>query len=178
LAAERARAARRVPAAAGRGRAEDLPERAEDRRDQADGRRGDLVADADGRLREVLGAAKTIAVIGISDDPSRASFGVSRYLQRSGYRILPVNPNVAEVHGEEAYPSLEALPEPPDVINVFRRSEHVAGLVEPAIASGAKLFWTQLGVRDDEAAKKLEAAGMTVVQDRCLMIEHMRLTNG
>ncbi len=136
------------------------------------------MADADGRLRELLRAAKTIAVVGISDDPSRASFGVSRYLQRSGYRILPVNPNVADVHGEKAYPSLEELPESPDIVNVFRRSEHVAGLVEGALATGAKLFWTQLGVRDDEAAKKLEAAGMMVVQDRCLMIEHMRLTNG
>jgi uncharacterized protein len=136
------------------------------------------VANADDHLRELLRAARTIAVVGLSDDPSRASFGVSRYLQRSGYRILPVNPNLAEVHGEKAYPSLDKLPEPPDIINVFRRSEHVAGLVDAAVASGAKLFWMQLGVRDDEAAKKLEAAGLTVVQDRCLMIEHMRLTHG
>jgi len=133
------------------------------------------VAIADERIREILQAAKTIAVVGLSDDPSRASFGVSRYLQRSGYRILPVNPNIAEAHGERAYASLEELPEKPDVINVFRRSEHVADLVEPAIASGARLFWMQLGVRDDRAAARLEAAGMAVVQDRCLMIEHMRL---
>lgn len=133
------------------------------------------MAIADERIREILQAAKTIAVVGLSDDPSRASFGVSRYLQRSGYRILPVNPNIAEAHGERAYASLEELPEKPDVINVFRRSEHVADLVEPAIASGARLFWMQLGVRDDRAAARLEAAGMAVVQDRCLMIEHMRL---
>ncbi|MBI1352787.1 MAG: CoA-binding protein [Acidobacteria bacterium] len=133
---------------------------------------------ADAALAELLRSAKTIAVVGLSDDAARASFGVSRYLQRNGYRILPVNPNVAEVHGERAWPSLEALPERPDVINVFRRSEHLAGLVEPAIASGARLFWTQLGVRDDEAAQRLEDAGLTVVQDRCLMIEHLRLLGG
>ena len=136
------------------------------------------MAIADERLRELLRQAKTIAVVGLSDDPSRASFGVSRYMQRSGYRIIPVNPNVSEVHGERAYAGLADLPEPPDVINVFRRSEHVAELVEPAIASSAKLFWTQLGVRDDEAARKLEAAGMAVIQDRCLMIEHLRLLGG
>lgn len=133
------------------------------------------MAIADERIREILQAAKTIAVVGLSDDPSRASFGVSRYLQRSGYRILPVNPNIAEAHGERAYASLEELPEKPDVINIFRRSEYVADLVEPAIASGARLFWMQLGVRDDRAAERLEATGMAVVQDRCLMIEHMRL---
>lgn len=133
---------------------------------------------ADDELRELLRAAKTIAVVGLSSDPSRASFGVSRYLQRSGYRILPVNPTIEEVNGEKSYPSLEELPEAPDVINVFRRSEHIAGLVEGAIVSQAKLFWTQLGVRDDEAAARLEAAGLQVVQDRCLMIEHMRLLGG
>ena len=133
------------------------------------------MAVADERLRELLGQAKTIAVVGLSDDPSRASFGVSRYLQRSGYRIFPVNPNVAEVHGERAYDSLADLPEQPDVVNIFRRSEHVAALVDPIIATGPRLVWMQLGVRDDEAAQRLEAAGITVVQDRCLMIEHLRL---
>lgn len=136
------------------------------------------MAVADEQLREILRAAKTVAVVGISTDSSRASFGVSRYMQRSGYRILPVNPNITHVHGEQAYASLDGLPEAPDVINVFRRSEHIAGLVESAIASSAKLFWTQLGVRDDEAAARLEAAGMTVIQDRCLMIEHLRLLGG
>lgn len=136
------------------------------------------MAIGDEQLRELLRAAKTVAVVGISSDSSRASFGVSRYMQRSGYRILPVNPNIAEVHGERAYASLEDLPEAPDVINVFRRSEHIAGLVEAAIASSAKLFWTQLGVRDDRAAARLEAAGLAVIQDRCLMIEHLRLLGG
>ena len=136
--------------------------------------RGQAVA-ADAAVAELLRSARTIAVVGLSDNPLRASFGVSRYLQRSGYRILPVNPNVAEVHGERAWPSLDELPERPDIINVFRRSEHVAALVEPATRSGARLFWTQLGVRDDDAAQRLEQAGLSVVQDRCLMIERLRL---
>lgn len=133
------------------------------------------MAVADQRLRELLEQAKTIAVVGLSDDPSRASFGVSRYMQRSGYRILPVNPNITEVHGERAYASLADLPEQPDVVNVFRRSEHLRGLAKPLIESGAKLVWTQLGVRDDAVAQELETGGLAVVQDRCLMIEHLRL---
>ena len=130
---------------------------------------------SDDEIRDLLRRTKTIAVVGLSDKAHRASRGVSAYMQRNGYRIIPVNPNVEEVLGERAYASLDAVPEPFELINVFRRPRFVADLVEPASASGAEGFWTQLGVRDDAAAERLAEGGMTVVQDRCLMQEHMRL---
>lgn len=129
----------------------------------------------DQEIAEILRDARTIAVVGLSDKPWRASHGVARYLQQSGYRILPVNPTIDEALGEKSYPSLADLPEKPDVVNVFRRPEHVAELVEPAIASGAKLFWMQLDVEDAASATKLREAGVAVVEDRCLMIERERL---
>ena len=115
---------------------------------------------------------KTIAVVGLSSDPSRASYGVARYMQRYGYQVIPVNPNETEILGEKAYPSLRDLPEPPDVVDVFRRPEHVAGVVDEAIAAGAKAIWLQLGVIDEKAAQKAREAGLLVVMDRCLKIEH------
>jgi len=115
---------------------------------------------------------KKIAVVGLSSDPSRASYGVARYMQRHGYQVIPVNPNESEILGERAYPSLSDLAEPPDVVDVFRRPEHVAAVVDEAIAVGAKAVWLQLGVIDEQAAQKARDAGLLVVMDRCIKIEH------
>ncbi len=119
----------------------------------------------------ILGMKK-VAVVGLSSEPSRASYGVAKYMQGRGYQVIPVNPKEAEILGEKAYPSLSDLPEPPDVVDVFRRPEHVAGLVDEAIAAGAKAIWLQLGVIDEKAAQKARDAGLIVVMDRCLKIEH------
>lgn len=118
---------------------------------------------------------KEIAVVGLSSEPSRPSFDVARYMQRHGYQVIPVNPKEAEILGEKAYSSLSDLPEPPEVVDVFRRPEHVAGVVEEAIAAGAKAIWLQLGVIDEKAAQKARDAGLLVVMDRCLKIEHAAL---
>src|SRR5688572_1085259 len=116
-------------------------------------------------LRQILAETKTIAVVGLSDRPERPSYGVASYLQGQGYRIIPVNPNLSEVLGEKAYPNLRDIPEPVDVLDVFRRSEHVPGVVEDAIAIRAKVIWLQLGVIHEEAAAQAEAAGLTVVRN-------------
>jgi predicted CoA-binding protein len=115
---------------------------------------------------------KRIAVVGLSSNPSRPSYDVARYLQRQGFTIIPVNPTETEVLGEKSYPSLSALPEPPEVVDVFRRPEHVAAVVDEAIEVGAKALWLQLGVIDEEAARKAREAGMIVVMDRCMKVEH------
>lgn len=120
----------------------------------------------------ILGSARTIAVVGLSPDPRRASHGVARYLQRAGYRIIPVNPKIDEVLGERAYPSLTAVPEPVDVVDVFRRSEFVGPIVEDAIAIKAAAIWLQDGVVDEAAAGRARAAGLDVVMDDCMMRRH------
>ncbi len=117
---------------------------------------------------------KTIAVVGLSDKTYRASYGVAVYLQRAGYKIYPVNPTLTEVLGEKAYPDLAALPETVDIVNVFRRSEEVAGIADAAIEHGAKALWLQLGVVDKEAAARAQEAGLTVIMDKCIKIEHAR----
>jgi predicted CoA-binding protein len=117
-------------------------------------------------------AAKTVAVVGLSSKPTNASFAVARYLQEHGYRIIPVNPKETEVLGERAYPDLAALPEKVDVVDVFRRAEAVPGIVEEAIAAGVPLVWMQLGIRNDEAAARAQAAGLAVVMDHCMKVEH------
>ncbi len=116
-----------------------------------------------------------LAVVGLSSDPRRASHGVSRYLQREGYRIIPVNPNEAEVLGEKAWPGLPDVPERVDCVVVFRRPEHVPEVVEQAIRIGARAVWMQYGIVHAEAAERARAAGLLVVEDRCMMLEHMRL---
>jgi predicted CoA-binding protein len=126
-------------------------------------------------IAEILRQARTIAVVGLSGKPWRPSYGVAEYLQRAGYRIIPVNPNESEVLGEKAYPSLEAIPERVDIVNVFRRSEFVPEIVEAAIRIGARVVWLQEGVRHDEAAEKARQAGLDVIQDRCILKEHRRL---
>jgi predicted CoA-binding protein len=122
----------------------------------------------------ILKNSKTIAVVGLSGNRFRPSYGVSSYLQQSGYRIIPVNPTVTEVLGEKAYPNLEAVPEPVDVVDVFRRPEFVPDIVDSAIKIGAKAIWLQEGVTHDEAAARAEQAGLHVVMNRCILKEHRR----
>ena len=124
-------------------------------------------------IREILESCKTIAVVGLSSSPYRASNGVARFMQRNGYRIIPVNPNETEVHGEKAYPSLDDVPEPFDMVNIFRRPEYVPDLVEAAIRRRAKVVWMQEEVIHEEAAARARAAGLEVVMDRCLLKEYM-----
>lgn len=116
-------------------------------------------------VEEQLRNSKTIAVVGLSDNPERASFGVARYLQAQGYRIIPVNPMVSEVLGEKSYPDLKSVPETIDMVDIFRRSELVPPVVDEAIEVGAKYVWMQDGVIHTEAAAKAEAAGIPVVMD-------------
>ena len=120
----------------------------------------------------ILISARTIAVVGLSPDPRRPSHGVARYLQRAGYRIIPVNPNVDEVLGERAYPSLRQISEAVDVVEVFRRSEFVGPIVDDAIAIKASALWLQDGVIDEDAAARARASGMDVVMDDCMMRRH------
>ncbi len=126
-------------------------------------------------IPEILRTARTIAVVGLSSKPWRPSYGVAEYMQRAGYRIIPVNPNEREVLGEKSYPDLESVPERVDIVNVFRRSEFVPEIVEAAIRIGARVVWLQEGVRHDEAAERARQAGLEVVQDRCILKEHRRL---
>ena len=121
---------------------------------------------------KILESARTIAVVGLSPDPRRPSHGVARYLQRAGYRIIPVNPNVDQVLGERAYPSLRDVSDPVDVVEVFRRSEFVGPIVDDAIAMRAGAVWLQDGVIDEEAAERARAAGLDVVMDDCMMRRH------
>ncbi len=114
---------------------------------------------------EQLQNSKTIAVVGLSGDPDRISFRVTRYMQEQGYRIIPVNPMVQEVLGEKSYPDLESVPEPIDMVNIFRRSELVPPVVDQAIEVGVKYIWMQDGVINPESAAKAEAAGIPVIMD-------------
>jgi predicted CoA-binding protein len=126
-------------------------------------------------IEQVLRESKTIAVVGLSGKPMRASYGVSEYMQRQGYRIIPVNPMESEVLGEKAYASLEGIPEPVDIVDIFRRSEFVPDIVDAAIRIGAKAVWMQEEVIHEEAAEKARQAGLFVIMDRCILKEHRRL---
>ena len=126
-------------------------------------------------IATLLRSSKTIAVVGLSNKRWRPSYGVSEYMQRAGYRIIPVNPKLTEVLGEKCYPQVESVPEPIDIVNIFRRSELVVEIVAGAIRAGAKAIWMQEGVINEPAAAKARAAGLTVVMDRCLLKEHRRL---
>jgi hypothetical protein len=129
-------------------------------------------------VAERLRGAKTIAVVGLSGRRFRPSHGVAEYLQRAGYRVIPVNPHETEVLGEEAYPDLASVPLPVDIVDIFRRSEHVPEIVEEAIRIGAKMVWMQEGVIHEDAAQAALAAGLEVVMDRCILKEHRRLARG
>ena len=125
-------------------------------------------------ITEILKTQKTIAVVGLSSNPMRPSHGVTAYMQAAGYRIIPVNPNETEVLGEKSYARLEDVPEKIDIVDIFRRAEEVAPAVESAIRVGAKVVWMQLGIESEEAAEKARAAGLTVVEDACILIEHKK----
>jgi predicted CoA-binding protein len=125
-------------------------------------------------MPELLRASRVIAVVGLSSKKFRPSFGVAEYMQREGYRIIPVNPNETEVLGEKSYARLEDIPEKIDIVDIFRRSEFVKPLVESAIKLGAKAVWMQEGVEDERSAEKARKAGLTVVMDRCILKEHSR----
>lgn len=125
-------------------------------------------------IPELLRKSRVIAVVGLSNKRFRPSFGVSEYMQSKGYRIIPINPNETEVLGEKAYARLEDVPEHIDIVDIFRRSELVAPVVDSAIAIGASSIWMQEGVVNEGAADKARAAGLTVVMDRCILKEHQR----
>ena len=126
-------------------------------------------------IEEILRECKTVAVVGLSPRPNRPSHSVSVYLQRNGYRIVPVNPLVDEVLGEQSYPNLEAIPFQVELVDVFRRSEEVPTVVEQAIRAGAEAVWLQLGVIHHEAAARAAEHGLDVVMDKCTAIEHRAL---
>src|SRR5438093_11119726 len=124
-------------------------------------------------IKEILERYRTIAVVGLSSHPWRASHSVSRYMQNAGYRIIPVNPLETEVLGEKAYPSLDDVPEPFEIVDIFRRPEYVPDIVEAAIRRNARVIWMQLGVVNEEAAARARAAGLEVVMDRCILQDPM-----
>jgi len=123
-------------------------------------------------IAEILKKCKTIAVVGLSSNPMRPSHEVSEYMQRAGYRIIPVNPNETEVLREKSYARLEDVPEKVDVVNIFRRAEEVPPVVESAIRIGVPVVWMQLGIENEAAGEKARAAGLVVVEDACILVEH------
>ena len=129
-------------------------------------------------LRRILKQGRTIAVVGLSANWWRPSYFAAKYMQEHGYRIIPVNPQYREVLGEKCYANLRDIPEPVDIVDCFRRSEDIGPIADEAIAIGAKVLWLQLGVINHEAAEKARKAGLDVVMDRCVKIEHARLFGG
>jgi len=123
---------------------------------------------------DVLTKYKTIAVVGLSSNPTRPSHGVAEYLQSAGYHIIPVNPNETDVLGEPSYASLDEVPQKIEIVDVFRRPEEVPPVVDAAIRAAAKVVWMQLGIISEAAAEKAQAAGLTVVMDACMLIEHKK----
>ena len=132
-----------------------------------------VAASADSIL-EILKKCKTIAVVGLSSNPRRPSYEVTEYMHRAGYRIIPVNPNETEVLGEKSYARLEDVPETIEIVDVFRRAEDVLPVAESAIRVGAKVLWMQLGIENAAAAECARAAGLIVVEDACIFVEHRK----
>jgi len=124
--------------------------------------------------KEILERYKKIAVVGLSSDPGRASYGVTRYMQNAGYKITPVNPNEVSVLGEKSYAALDEVPGPIEIVDIFRRPEFVPDIVDDAIRLQAKVIWMQLGVIHEAAAERARAAGLEVVMDLCILQEHMK----
>jgi hypothetical protein len=125
-------------------------------------------------VTEILEKYKTLTIVGLSSKPMRPSYGVASYMQSHGYRIIPVNPKETSVLGAKAYPSIDAVPEPTDVVVIFRRPEFVPEVVEAAIRKGAKVIWMQEGVVHEDAAQRARAAGLAVIQDHCILKEHAK----
>lgn len=130
---------------------------------------------SDAELKQLMVNAATIAVVGASNNPERASHGIMRKLQSVGYRVIPVNPNETEVLGERAYPSLSDIPVPIDIVDVFRRSEYTPSIADEAVKIGAKALWLQSGIENEEAAARAKTGGLTVVMDTCLGTMHVVL---
>jgi predicted CoA-binding protein len=126
-------------------------------------------------MKQILETGKNVAIVGLSDKPDRDSYRIAAYMQRNGYRIIPVNPTVESVLGEKSYASLKDIPEPVDIVDIFRKPEAVGPIVDEAIEIGAPVVWMQLGVVNEDAARKAEEAGLQVVMDHCIMTEHRRL---
>ena len=129
-------------------------------------------------LRRILKTNHTIAVIGLSADWYRPSYFAAKYMQEHGFRIIPVNPKYDEILGEKCYPNLKAIPEPVDIVDVFRKPDDCVPIAQDAVAIAAKVLWLQLGVVNEEAARVAEAGGLEVVMDRCVKIEYARLFGG
>ena len=129
-------------------------------------------------LRRILKTNHTIAVVGLSADWYRPSYFAAKYMQEHGFKIIPVNPKYDEILGEKCYPNLKAIPEPVDIVDVFRKPDDCAPIAQDAVAIGAKVLWLQLGVVNEEAARIAEAGGLEVVMDRCVKIEYARLFGG
>jgi predicted CoA-binding protein len=125
-------------------------------------------------ILEILRKYKNIAVVGLSSNPTRPSYGVTEYMQSVGYRIIPVNPNETEVLGEKSHARLEDVREKIEIVDIFRRGEEVAAVVQSAIRVGARVVWMQLGMENEAAAEHARAAGLTVVEDSCILIEHRK----
>lgn len=131
--------------------------------------------DEEKTIEELIKNSKTIAVVGLSDNPERPSYSVASYLKKEGYKIIPVNPRGGEILGEKVYPDLKSIPEPVDLVDIFLKPERVLPVVEEAIKIGAKGVWLQLGIVNEEAKKIAEENGLKVVMDRCIKIERERL---
>ncbi len=129
----------------------------------------------DSQMIKIFESAHTIATVGLSTDPEKPAHYVPEYLQSIGYRIIPVNPRITEMLGQKAYPDLLSIPEPVDVVQVFRPPQEVPAIVEQAIQIGAHVVWMQIGTGNREAARKAQEAGLQVVMNRCMMVEHNRL---
>jgi uncharacterized protein len=129
-------------------------------------------------LRGILAASRTIAIVGLSANWYRPSYFVAKYLQDHGYRIIPVNPSYREVLGQTCYPSVSAIPGPVDIVDCFRKPGEIVPIAQEAVAKDAKVLWMQLGIRNDAAAKIAADAGLDVVMDRCVKIEHARILGG
>jgi len=129
-------------------------------------------------LRRILAETRTIAVVGLSANWYRPSHFAAKYMQDHGYRIVPVNPAYAEVLGQRCYPSIAAIPGPVDLVDCFRKPGEIVPIAHEAVAKGAKVLWMQLGIRNDEAARIASDAGLDVVMDRCVKIEHARILGG
>ena len=129
-------------------------------------------------LRRILLRSRTLAVVGLSAQWHRPSYFAAKYMRDHGYRIFPVNPRYDEVLGQRCYPDLRSVPEPIDIVDCFRKAEEIPAIADAAIAVGAKVLWMQLGIVDDESAQRASAAGLDVVMNRCVKIEHARILGG
>jgi predicted CoA-binding protein len=129
-------------------------------------------------LRRILAQYRTLAVVGLSANWYRPSYFAAKYMQDHGYRIIPVNPSYTEVLGEKCYPTIAAIPGSVDIVDCFRKANEIPALAHAAVAKGAKVLWMQLGIRNDEAARIASDAGLDVVMDRCVKIEHARILGG